>query len=181
MSGHAAEIESLEALLRPVAAGLGCELWGVERLGGRGRPLLRVYIDAERGVTVADCEAVSRQASAVLEVQSEAPGKAGAAAAALTRGGWTLEVSSPGLERPLFTPSQFRRYLGELVRLRLDGTAIQNEKPRRNLSGRLQSATDDTLRVRADNDAVYEIPLSAVRRANLIRREAAGSAEPGSA
>lgn len=102
--------DQIAELLSPTVAALdpGLELWGVEYASSPSRALLRIYIDAaDRAVTVEDCEAVSREVSAVLDVEDPISGQ------------YVLEVSSPGLDRPLFAPAQFARYLGETVKTTL--------------------------------------------------------------
>ena len=83
--------DKLAALLQPVIAGLGYGLWDLEYLPGRGNALLRIYLDtdAHEGITVADCERASRAVSETLDAADPIPGN------------YTLEVSSPGVERPL--------------------------------------------------------------------------------
>ncbi|WP_460034246.1 ribosome maturation factor RimP [Methylothermus subterraneus] len=99
--------EQLVQLLAPVIAGLGYELVGVEwDKSSRGR-ILRVYIDAEDGITLADCERVSAQVGALLDVEDPIAGT------------YLLEVSSPGVDRPLFTLEQYRRFLGHKAQLKL--------------------------------------------------------------
>ena len=89
--------EELNALLAPLVADLGLELVGIEFSPGHGGSLLRVYVDAPgRPVTIDDCERASREISALLDVNDPVAGR------------YTLEVSSPGLDRPLFTPDAFR-------------------------------------------------------------------------
>jgi len=93
--------EELTELLAPIVADLGLECLGVEYSPSHGNGLVRVYIEAaDRAVTVDDCEAVSRQVSATLDVHDPVEGR------------YTLEVSSPGLDRPLYTPAQFGRFIG---------------------------------------------------------------------
>ena len=93
--------EELTELLAPIVADLGLECLGVEYSPSHGNGLVRVYIEAaDRAVTVDDCEAVSRQVSATLDVHDPVEGR------------YTLEVSSPGLDRPLYTPAQFERFIG---------------------------------------------------------------------
>ena len=105
MSGKATEISDL---LAPTVAALGLELLGVEFAPTANSALLRLYIDApERPVAIEDCEAVSREVSAVLDVEDPITSQ------------YTLEVSSPGIDRPLFTPAQFARFAGESARLTL--------------------------------------------------------------
>ena len=111
--------DTLTALLQPVIAGLGYDLWELEFLPGRGNALLRVYIDRVAGdpngefIVVEDCEKVTRQLQHVLEVEN----------CSYTR----LEVSSPGLDRPLKRPADFARFAGEQIDLTLK-LAFQGRK-----------------------------------------------------
>ncbi|MGB2144913.1 MAG: ribosome maturation factor RimP, partial [Porticoccaceae bacterium] len=94
--------EVLKQLLEPVVDSLGCELWGIELQMGGNTKLLRIFIDRdEDGVDINDCEKVSRQASAILDVEDVISGE------------YTLEVSSPGMDRPLYELDHYARYLGE--------------------------------------------------------------------
>jgi ribosome maturation factor RimP len=105
MTGKATEIA---AMLAPTVEALGLELLGVEFAPTGNSALLRLYIDApERGVGIEDCESVSREVSALLDVEDPITSQ------------YTLEVSSPGIDRPLFTPAQFGRFVGEQARLTL--------------------------------------------------------------
>ena len=98
----------LEELLRPVIEGLGYECWGVEFRPQGKHSLLRVYIDKpKRAISVEDCENVSRQVSGVLDVEDPIQNE------------YTLEVSSPGMDRPLFRLEQFADYAGHQVQIRL--------------------------------------------------------------
>jgi ribosome maturation factor RimP len=91
----ASKQEQLHALIAPVAASLGCELWGLEYLTQGRYTTLRIYIDRqEGGVSLEDCEKVSRQVSSVMDVEDPIDGE------------YTLEVSSPGMDRPLYTQIQ---------------------------------------------------------------------------
>src|SRR4030067_3471730 len=90
----------LRKLLEPGVSALGFELVDVEMAGSHHNATLRVYIDSPQGVNVDDCARVSRQLSALLDVEDPRPGQ------------YTLEVSSPGLDRPLVTPEDVRRVLG---------------------------------------------------------------------
>ena len=96
---------NLGALLGPTIEALGYELVGVEMTGGGGT--LRVYIDREEGISVDDCARASREVSAVLDVEDP------------IRGTYTLEVSSPGVDRPLFSEADFKRFVGSQVRLQM--------------------------------------------------------------
>lgn len=102
-------LEALETKIRgiiePVINTLGIELVDIELNKMRGKALLRVYIDKEDGITIDDCEHVSRELEGVLDVEDLIPYS------------YVLEVSSPGLDRPLKTPKDFKRYAGNSVRV----------------------------------------------------------------
>lgn len=95
--------ERLTGLIEPLIARLGYELVELEYGAGRGHAQLRVFIDAAAGVGVGDCERVSREISALLDVEDPIPGA------------YTLEVSSPGFDRALRTPEHFGRFVGSRV------------------------------------------------------------------
>lgn len=119
MTGKAEEITEL---LSPIVTSLGLELLGVEFVPSSNSAMLRLYIDVEgRYIGIEDCEAVSREISAVLDVNDPIASQ------------YTLEVSSPGLDRPLFTLAQFERFIGEQVKLSLR----LPQGGRRRLQGRL--------------------------------------------
>ena len=142
----------LKQVLEPVITALGCELWGLElHLGGK-RKLLRVYIDRpESGVGIDDCERVSRQASAILDVED------------VVRGEYVLEVSSPGMDRPLYELHHYDRYLGEEVSLRLRFPY----EGRRNYKGRLKAVEgDEIVIVVTDNEFLF--PVESIEKANLV-------------
>lgn len=145
------EKRDLKALLAPAVTSLGFELWGVEYLVRGRHRLLRVYIDRDEGVTVDDCAAVSHQVSGVLDVEDPIPGE------------YTLEVSSPGLDRVLFEPSQYERYTGSLLLVRTQA-AIAG---RRRFRGRLQSVTDDGFVLVLDEGGEQAIAFAAVDKAQI--------------
>ncbi|TAM12384.1 MAG: ribosome maturation factor RimP [Nevskiaceae bacterium] len=99
--------DELVALIGPVVTALGCELWAVEYHPGQQESLLRVYIDKADGVDVDDCERVSREVAAILDVEDPIPGA------------YRLEISSPGLDRVLVGAGHFARYVGRQVRVEL--------------------------------------------------------------
>ena len=138
-------------LLEPAVSGLGYELVGVELGGAESGPVLRVFIDCDAGITVGDCEKASRQIGAVLDVEDPIPES------------YHLEVSSPGLDRPLLTADHFTRFAGHPVRLRttepMDG--------RRGWKGRLVGCRGGNVVVR-EGDEETVIPLGLVRKANLV-------------
>ena len=100
-------ISKLNQLLGPLVEELGYEFVGLQMTAEPGNRLLRVFIDTDNGVDIDDCAKVSRDLAAILDVEDPISGK------------YRLEVSSPGLDRPLFNPAQFQAYVGEKVRLSL--------------------------------------------------------------
>jgi ribosome maturation factor RimP len=145
-----AEADRIRCLLEPSVTGLGYELIGVELQGRGAGAVLRLYIDAPDGVTVDDCARVSHQVSGVLDVEDP------------IRGPFTLEVSSPGFERPLFTPEHFERFAGERVKVKLDLPVDGH----RSVTGTLLGYRDGCVVVLEDG-VEKRLPLDAVRRAHL--------------
>jgi ribosome maturation factor RimP len=142
--------DTLAALVQPVVEGLGYELWELEYSPGRGNGFLRLYVDAEAGITLDDCERVSRAVSELLDAEDPLPGQ------------YTLEVSSPGLERPLRTAAHFARYVGETVYVEL-GQPLEG---RRRLTGRLAAAGAVAVELEAEGQR-WSLPLAAIRKAHL--------------
>jgi len=143
--------EGLSRLLEPVIEGLGYELCDLEaKLGGRDG-VLRVFIDKPEGIVLEDCEKVSRQISAVLDLEDPLPGQ------------YALEVSSPGLDRRLSKPAHFERFLGEVVKIKLrmplDG--------RRNYRGTLRAANEENIEVEVDGQA-HSLPIKTIELARLV-------------
>ncbi len=149
----ASKQEQLHALIEPIVASLGCELWGLEYLTQGRYTTLRLFIDSAEGVTLEDCEKVSRQVSSVLDVEDPIEGE------------YTLEVSSPGLDRPLYTAAQYARYIGEQVNLRLriarDG--------RRKFKGTILAVDGDDVRIAVD-DKEHVLAVDLIDKANVIPR-----------
>lgn len=143
--------EQLRSLIEPVVEGLGLELWGIEYLAHGKRAQLKVYIEKEAGVDVDDCARVSRQISAVMDVEDPIEAQ------------YTLEVSSPGLDRRLFTLPQFEAFEGEQVRISLKSPY----EGRRRFKGQLCGIEDDEVVVRS-GDEEYLFPFDQIDRANLI-------------
>lgn len=149
MSSHETHIVEL---IQPTVEALGVELWGVEYLIQGKYSVLRVYIDRQdEGVTIDDCERVSRQVSGILDVEDPIPGE------------YTLEVSSPGMDRPLFHLEQFARFAGELASVRLR-TPVDG---RRKFKGVIQSVSDDSVTLLVDGKE-YQLPAVAIDKANLV-------------
>lgn len=151
MGNAVTRIEELEKLLTPAAQEQGCELWGVEFLQQGRKPLLRLFIDSADGVTVEHCERVSRLASALLDVEDLVPGA------------YTLEVSSPGMDRPLFHLAQYHQFIGQPAAIRLK----MPYQGRRNFKGWLMAVEDNEVVLRVD-DKEYLLPIESIDKANLI-------------
>ena len=147
------KLEQLQALLAPVVEALGYECWGVELISQGRHSVLRVYIDRPEGILIDDCEAVSRQVSGILDVEDPISGE------------YTLEVSSPGMDRPLFTLEQFAKHAGEQVKIRLRSPY----EGRRNYQGILRGVEEQDVVVLVD-DHEYLLPIDSIDKANIIPR-----------
>jgi len=141
----------LENLLGPTVHELGYELLGVEYLPQGRHSVLRLYIDRPEGITIDDCEHVSREVSALLDVEDP------------IRGEYHLEVSSPGADRPLFRPQHYRRFRGRLCKLRLS----EPVEGRRNYRGVIEDADEEHLCLKVDGETV-SLPFALVEKANLV-------------
>lgn len=145
--------DKLHELLAPVVEALEFELWGLEYLSQGRHSTLRLYIESEHGIQVDDCARVSEQVGAVLDVEEPISGE------------YTLEVSSPGMDRRLFRVEQCAAYIGEEVEVKLrrafDG--------RRKFRGTLRGVEDGDIVVLVD-DHEYLLPFGDVDRAQLVLR-----------
>ena len=146
--------EQIQQLAEPVVTSEGMELIAVECLKMPTRWLVRIYMDREGGVTVDDCALVSHQLGDLLDVHDVPPGP------------YTLEVSSPGLDRPLTRDQDFLKYRGSRIKLRL----TEKIEGRRNFSGEIfdyeEGQDGKVLVVKADGKT-FRIPRKAVAKANL--------------
>ena len=143
--------EELTRLLEPTVERMGYELADLElRLAGRDS-VIRLFIDKPDGVGLEDCEAVSRQVSALLDVEDPVPGH------------YVLEVSSPGLDRKLTKPAHYQRYLGDDIRVQLR-FPIEGRKKFR---GKLLSANEEAIEIEVDGQS-HELPLATIDIARLV-------------
>ena len=143
--------EELELLLLPAIVSLGYELTDLEvKVGGRDG-VVRLFIDHPDGIGLDDCEAVSREVSAILDVEDPIPGN------------YNLEVSSPGLDRRLRTREHFERFAGEEVRIKMR-VPIEG---RRNYRGVIGAADDTNVDVEVDG-VVHQLPIADIASARLI-------------
>ena len=144
--------QALVDLVRRVVESLDYEFVGLEYLTrAPAGHLLRVYIDTERGILLDDCEVVSRQLSGVLDVEDPISGE------------YTLEVSSPGLDRPLFEPAHFARYVGHEAKLRL----ARPLGGRRNFKGLITGIEDAKVQLEVDGEALA-LPFQDIDSARLV-------------
>ena len=130
---------------------LGLDLWGVELLQQGKYSLLRIYIEREEGVTIEDCEKVSRQVSALMDVEDPIAGE------------YTLEVSSPGMDRPLFCIEHYSQYVGIEVDLKLrrplDG--------RRKFKGQITKVSGDIVGLLVEGSE-YNLEFSDIEKASIF-------------
>ena len=144
------DVIELRSLLEPMVERLGYELIHVTQGGSKTRTL-RMFIDAPGGITVDDCERVSRQVSDVLAVED------------MVEGEYTLEVSSPGLDRPLVKQEHFEQARGKDVSIRMRALHLG----RRKFRGLLVEVHSDTVLVEVDGEK-YELLYSEMQKANLV-------------
>ncbi|MBA2654247.1 MAG: ribosome maturation factor RimP [Gammaproteobacteria bacterium] len=137
-------------IIAPVIELLGFEYVACELVPLGVRMVLRIYIDSEEGVTIRDCEIVSRQVSAALDVEDSVKSK------------YFLEVSSPGSDRLLVTEAHFQRFIGHRIKVKLR----HSRNGRRNYSGLLQAVLDGNITMVVDGDA-YVLAVSDIEKANL--------------
>ena len=143
--------EKIAELIEPVIRDLGIALWGIRIIRNPKRTILQIFIDREGGVTVGDCEEVSRQINGVIDV------------ADIFKYSYYLEVSSPGLDRFLFNLDQVRAYLGKSVSLELS-LPVEN---RRRFRGILKNIDGDILEIETDGK-LYQIAYPNVSKAQLV-------------
>ncbi|OOF36060.1 ribosome maturation factor RimP [Rodentibacter ratti] len=145
--------QNLQEILQGSIEDLGCELWGIECQRSGRFMTVRVFIDKEGGVTIDDCADVSRQVSAILDVEDPIADK------------YNLEVSSPGLDRPLFTLAQYNRYLGEEILIHLRIPMME----RRKWQGKLERIENDMLTLKVDNQEQTFV-FGNIQKANVIAK-----------
>jgi ribosome maturation factor RimP len=153
----AADLEHVRQIAERVTASQGLELVEVELRGGGKARMLRLFIDKPGGVTHEDCAFVSRELGTILDVEDAVPG-----------GSYTLEVSSPGLDRKLLKPADYERFAGSRVRI-LTRADVDGS---RHFDGRLQGLRDGRVAVEVSSKKVpvhtVEIDLRNIEKANLV-------------
>lgn len=145
-------MQDLTPLFEPVIESMGYELVGVEFLGDGGHGTLRVYIDRAQGVSLDDCAAISHQISGILDVEEP------------IRQSYDLEISSPGIDRPLFKLADYKRFAGMTAKIKL-AVALEGRK---NFKGRLQGVVDDEQVIIEVDGEDFSLPFADIARANLV-------------
>ena len=145
--------QNLQEMLQGAVEDLGCELWGIECQRAGRFMTVRLFIDKEGGVTVDDCADVSRQVSAILDVEDPIADK------------YNLEVSSPGLDRPLFTLPQFERYIGQDIAVNLRIPVME----RRKWQGKLERIENDMVILIVDGQEQVLV-FGNIQKANVVAK-----------
>ena len=141
------------SIINPSIEDLGYELLGIEYVPSGKHSTLRLYIDSEDGIGVDDCEIVSRQVSAIMDVEDPITGQ------------YNLEVSSPGIERPLFVVAHYMRFLGHDVRLR----TFRPIEGRRNFTGAIGSVSEKSNSLELVTElGPVTLDLDLIEKANLV-------------
>ena len=144
-------VKRLTNMLQPLVEDLGYEFVGLEYTGQSKNAVLRIYIDHAEGIDLDDCGRVSGEVAALLDVEDPISGQ------------YNLEISSPGLDRPLFTPEQYARFAGEQVKI----TVYAPIEGRRKFKGRVLSVVEDTLNIEQDG-AEIALDFSNIAKARLV-------------
>lgn len=145
-------MRDLTQLFEPVVESMGYELVGIEFNAGGGHGTLRVYIDREQGVNLDDCAAISHQLSGILDVEEP------------IQQAYDLEISSPGIDRPLFKLADFERFIGRTAKIKL-AVGVQGRK---NFRGQLQAVADEKLITIEVDGEHFDLPYADIARANLV-------------
>ena len=148
--------KKIEDLIAPVIEAMGYELWAVDLHQSGKHTLLRIYIDVplgdeRRGVNLDDCGKVSSQIGALFDVENP------------IAGGYNLEVSSPGVDRPLFKVEHYKRYVGGLICIKLQ----QPKNGKRSFTGKISAVFDDRLELMVDKEVIV-FELANINKANLL-------------
>ncbi|MBZ5605123.1 MAG: ribosome maturation factor RimP [Acidobacteriia bacterium] len=152
MADRTSIADKVREIAERVASSEGLEIVDVQMLGGGGTRVLRIFIDKPQGVTHADCEFISQQVGTILDVEDVIPGAH-----------YTLEVSSPGVERKLTKPRDFERFVGQKVKIALR-QPVENQ---RHWVGALKSFAEGIITLEPSPGHSVQFPLDQVERANL--------------
>ncbi len=145
--------QKLHDLLHPEITAMGFELLGIELSNSGSVSFLRIYIDKSEGINIDDCVLVSQQLTGLLDVNNPIKGK------------YNLEVSSPGLDRPLFTDEQLKKNIGQIVMIKLH----EKYKGKRRIIGEIEAVEDLEIVIKC-NESKENIPLDLINKANLVAK-----------
>ncbi len=139
-------------IVEPIIVGMGYHFWGLECRSGETVARVRVFIDHDEGVTLDDCSRVSQQLSAVLDVEDpiQVP--------------YTLEVSSPGINRPLFSVEQMNSVVGSKVKVK----TLRLVEERRNFNGTLEEVGEEDIKIRDSKNTLFTVPLNTIKNVKLV-------------
>ncbi len=151
----AIKTQQLEDLLEPVVASMDYEFVGLEFISQGRHSILRIFIDSENGVGVDDCANVSRQLSAVLDVEDPISNE------------YSLEISSPGLNRPLFKLSQYEQFIGEEVKFKTIRPQLENGQ--RKFKGVITAVKNNNVVFDIENESL-SVPFSDIEKANIVAK-----------
>ena len=144
------DIDYIKKVLEEDIERLGCKVWGLELFGRRSNQTLRIFIDKNEGISVEDCEKISKHVSKVLDTENDFSQN------------YMLEVSSPGLDRKFFYNEQYKDYINESLKVTFFDT--QNKKT---IKGRLEEADETSIKLEL-KDGTRQIAFSSIIQANLI-------------
>lgn len=157
------KVAELTQMIEPAVLACGVVLWGIEFMPQGRKSLLRIYIEVDdddrqagKHISIEDCTAVNHQVSGVLDVHDPIAGE------------YVLEVSSPGFDRPLFSPKQLAMYVGETVFLRLIQPINENTQKRRKVQGQILRVDDTSVHVQSDDKLEFVVNFDNIDKANLI-------------
>ena len=142
--------EHIETLIRKDIKALGCDIWGLELIGSITKPTLRVFIDNDKGITIRDCEKVSKHISKVIESNT------------LYSNSLILEVSSPGIDRKFFNKEQYINYLGRMIKVRYRNEQMEYKS----VKGFLRGVSKEAIVIEVNNEESF-ISFEAIEKANL--------------
>ena len=142
--------EHIETLIRKDIKALGCDIWGLELIGSITNPTLRVFIDNDKGITIRDCEKVSKHISKVIEADE------------LYSNSLILEVSSPGIDRKFFNKEQYINYLGRVIKVRYRNEQMEYKS----VKGFLRGVSKEAIVIEVNNEESF-ISFEAIEKANL--------------
>ena len=144
------DTEYIKEVLEDDIERLGCKVWGLELFGRRSNQTLRIFIDKNEGISVEDCEKISKHVSKVLDTENDFSQN------------YMLEVSSPGLDRKFFYNEQYKDYINESLKV-----TFFDRQNKKTITGRLETADETSIKLEL-KDGTRQIAFSSIIQANLI-------------